>query len=65
MKSALFIFFIFKSVSPFILFRNVGVGRPILEEDRKFVVYLLPFQISFILHSVQQCRSGAADSGGG
>lgn len=54
MKSVLFIFFLFKSVSSFILFSNVGVGWPILEEDRKFVVYLLPFQIDIICYVVQE-----------
>ena len=65
MKSALFIFSLFKSAPSFIVCSNVGVLGLVVEEDEKCVVYLLPFQVSFILHSVQQCRSGVADSGGG
>ena len=36
-----------------------------MEEDEKCVVHLLPFQISSILHCVQQCRSAGAGRGGG
>ena len=61
-KNVFLLFVFFKSVSSFMLSSNLGVRWPVMEEDG--VVYLLSFQVSFILHCVQQCRSGAADSGG-
>ena len=60
---------------------SVGVGQLTLEEYRKFVVYLLPFQISIIHYAVQDekcfvyllsfhravqhCRGEVASCGGG
>ena len=57
--------FFFSLVLVFFLCSNVGMRWPIVEENEKCVVYYLPFQISFILHPVQECRSEASDHGGG